>query len=317
MKLFLSATTFLLVFSISFTSFAQKARVLLAYNAFNSDKDTLEIGDTLSYNSENLNELIFLKENAYLALMNENGSILEWKNKNAGSYKIEFDESDDGFNRIRRFMIKDFSYREKNIGKQDKKNIYFGMKKTGAVSCPPIPRGIDILAESKSSYLKDSLQIFIEYTDDYIKLKENEKIDSSSLKIEIRDLRNNIIYSQKLDTTFFLFNWDDIDKDSDIVLYTFSIQTTHNTEYKSFSHIIKKQKKELIELEKYFQNKEKTAFGTFLQFLHSCEDSDLNIYSCQLYHNFLKELPKEAHSIIPSWEDYKKYYDIGMLSRLK
>lgn len=66
MKLLLSITTFLLVFSISFTSFAQKARVLLAYNAFNSDKDTLQIDDTLSYNSDNKNELIFLKENAYL-----------------------------------------------------------------------------------------------------------------------------------------------------------------------------------------------------------------------------------------------------------
>ncbi len=94
MKLLLST---LLLFSISFPSFAQKARVLLAYNAFNSDKDTLEIGDTLSYNSENENELIFLKENSYLALMNENGSILEWKNKKTGNYKIEFDESDTTF----------------------------------------------------------------------------------------------------------------------------------------------------------------------------------------------------------------------------
>ncbi|WP_375561278.1 hypothetical protein ACE193_01630 [Bernardetia sp. OM2101] len=80
MKLLLST---LLLFSIYFTSFAQdsqnfdKAKVLLAYNAFSADKDTLQIGDTLSYNSENDNELIFLKENAYLALMNENGSILE------------------------------------------------------------------------------------------------------------------------------------------------------------------------------------------------------------------------------------------------
>ena len=130
-------------------------------------------------------------------------------------------------------------------------------------------------------------------------------------------MRNNIIYTQKLDTTFFLFTWDDIDKNSNVVLYTFSIKTTGNTEYKTFSYIIKKAKKELTELENYFQNKEKTAFGTFLQFLHSCEYSDLNIYSCQLYYNFLKELPKEAHSIIPTWEDYKKYYGIGMLTRLK
>ncbi|WP_375561280.1 hypothetical protein ACE193_01640 [Bernardetia sp. OM2101] len=39
----------------------------------------------------------------------------------------------------------------------------------------------------------------------------------------------------------------------------------------------------------------------------------MNIYAFQLYHNFLEELPKEAHFIIPSWEDFKYNYGVGYI----
>lgn len=296
MKLLLLST--LLLFSISF-SFAQnstKARVLLAYNAFNSDKDTLQIGNTLSYNSDNKNELIFLEETSYLALMNENGSILEWNNREKGNYKIEFDESDDGFDEARKYLVKRFSFDAIYEQKENRKNPYSRMKKTGAISCLPRPDEIEILAEPKSNYIKDSLQIFVEYFEEY--LREGEKIKSNTLKIEITDLRNNLIYSQKLDTTFFFFDWNNTAKDNSAIVYKFFSQTTKNRVFKSSNYVIKKYHKELPYQERYFQSQEKTAIGLFLQFLYSCEESELNIYSCQLYHEFLKQIPKEAHSII-------------------
>ncbi len=302
MKLLLSI---LLLFSISSTSFAQKARVLLAYNAFNFDKDTLQIGNTLSY-SENQNEFIFLKEKAYLALINENGSILEWKNKEKGNYKIEFDESDTTFNAARKQLEYLFFEKHKNYSKND--NPYLSLSKTGAVSRPP-PPVINVLADSKSNYLRDSLQIFISYFDDYF--REEEEIKFNSLEIKIKDLRNNLILSNRLDTTFFLVDGNKILEDNFSVLYNFSIQTTQNREFHSPNYVLKKPHKEISYQENYFQSKEQTAIGVFLQFLYSCEEYELNIYSYQLYHEFLKELSKEAHSTVPTWKEFKENYRIG------
>lgn len=304
----------LLLFCISFSSFSQnynKARVLLAYNAFSSDKDTLQIGDTLSYNSENQNKLIFLENNAYLALMNENGSILEWKNKEKGNYKIEFDESDTTFNGARKYLINYSEFVASFQNRESKKNRYLGMRKTGAVSCPPMPKEIEILAESKSTYLKDSLQIFVEYFEDL--LREDEEIKPTTLKIEIKDLRNNLLYNQKLDTNFFFFDWNKIVEEQTTVMYNFSVQTTKSRNLATYNLALSKAKQPLSYQQEYFQNKAKTAIDVFLQLTYISQESNLNIYAYQLYHYFLKELPKEAHSIIPTWEDFKENYGVGYI----
>ncbi len=336
MKLFLST---LLVFSIfSSTSFAQKARVLLAYNAFNSDKDTLQIGDTVSYNSENLNgkenELIFLKENAYLALMNENGSILEWKNKETGNYKIEFDESDTTFNAVRKYIVRGSVLDRMYKNRDDKKYMYLGMSGTHITRC--FPKEIRILAQPKSTYLRDSLKIFariLEYS-----LREEEEMKPNTLEIEIKDMRNSLITTHKLDTNFFVFNWNNlpnykktiitkqkvkgklrkqnikeeiISKPSSLVIYSFSIQTNKGRKIESYACVLAEAKQPVSYQENYFQSKEQTTIGVFLQFLYSCKESDLNIYSCQLYHDFLEQMPKEAHSIVPTWKEFKENYQIG------
>ncbi|PIY07697.1 MAG: hypothetical protein COZ18_16105 [Flexibacter sp. CG_4_10_14_3_um_filter_32_15] len=161
--------------------------------------------------------------------------------------------------------------------------------------------------------MKSSLKIFVEYFEDY--LREGEEIKPNTLKIEITDLRNNLISTHKLDTTFFFFDWNKIADYNSTVLYRFSAQTTKDRVFRSSNYVLKKPHKEISYQEKYFQSKEKTTIGTFLQFLYSCDESDLDIYSCQLYHNVLKELPKEAHSIIPTWEDFRNLHRIGFWNR--
>ncbi|WP_291725704.1 hypothetical protein [Bernardetia sp.] len=329
----------LLLFFLSSTCFAQKAVVLLSYNAFSANQDTLQIGDTLSYGSNSKNELISLQKNTYLALMDtENGNILEWKNKEAGSYRIEFDKSNDStFNKIKRFTVRSFISERASRGRKGK-NKYFGMKKTGAVHICGGLDEIDILADIKSTYLRDSTKIFIELLD--FELAEDEQFILDSLAIEVKDLRNNIITTQKLDTSYFCFHWDSLPQykktitkkikiqgkrkqqeieekvvvspqSTSVVLYDFSIKTTKGRECKSSTKVIRKPKKPLHSEEEYFKSKETTAIGLFLQFLISCENSDLNIYSYELYQEVLKGLPKEAHSIIPTWREYREYYGIG------
>ncbi|WP_375561279.1 hypothetical protein ACE193_01635 [Bernardetia sp. OM2101] len=148
--------------------------------------------------------------------------------------------------------------------RENRKHPYLRMKKTGAVSCPPMPREIDVLAESKSIYLKDSLQIFVEYFEEL--LKENEEIKSNTLKVEIADLRQSIIYNQELDTNFFLLSWDKIDKEQTTILYKFSVQTTKNREIKSFYHVLQKAKQPLSYPQEYFKSKEKQLSELFFNF---------------------------------------------------
>ena len=264
----------------------------------------------------------------------ENGNILEWKNKEVGSYKVEFDENNDfTFNRSKRLTVLLYLYGKKSAGK----NKYFGMRKTGYVNCRTIDE-IDILAENKSTYLKDSTRIFVKLLD--FSLREDEKFILDSLAIEIKDLRNNPIITHKLDSNYFCFNWDKLPnytrkvtkkvkiqgklKNQEIeeeiavspqttpaILYEFSVKTTSGRKVKSSVRVIQKPRKILRAEEEYFKSTENTTIGLFLQFLISCENSDLNIYSYELYQEVLKGVPKEAHSIIPTWREYREYYEIG------
>ncbi len=237
--------------------------------------------------------------------MNENGSILEWKNKETGSYKIEFDESDTTFNGARKHIIKDLCYRRSTKNSK----IYLGMRSSGGTWCPPY-NAIGITGQGRSNYVKDSLKIFIEFSDYHLR---GSNVEQNSLKIELRSLRNDSIATYVLDSNFFVLDWSKLPdykrkykkiiSEHEHIVYKFYAKINKRREISSISYILSKPESFSYQ-ERYFKSEEKTAIGTFIQFLYACETYSLNIYACQLYQESLDKLPNEIHSIIPSLEEF-------------
>jgi len=317
---------FSLFFCLFFTqnnSFSQNDStenvVLLSFDAYCvknniTNSDTLKIGDTV------LSDSVLIKKGGYLCLINEKGNLVEYKaNEENEKYKIEYLEMDNLPLNTKRSRIEIANFWINSNTKQKREPYLF----SNFSNICRMPSEIGILAESKTETLFDTTLIFVNY--DYYKSTyeykhryddEDTIFIPKNVRVEVTGIRNNLIYTSSLDSNFFVFTWDLVNKDAtdkvnNIAIYRFFAQDNEGKELKSTTLVLKKKEQQLNSYQEYLKTDNTINFENFLKAILTSVTDEETIYFPTFHQKFIKKLPQNAHQKVPSTlRDFIDYFGV-------